>query len=234
MKVIGSRQAACAQRSAFCLRAAGAHAQPHRVSRIASPAFRPAPASQQQRRSVAARAVRADQQGDQLDTAMLQLISSLSGTADAQLAAAIKEHTEAARSLDASTTSELREKIVTSMAQLSTGLLERETEVRDAAFRQRAAARLRHLKNRPLGASALDESCCCRRRSGCCCWQRCAASTSCCWARQVSGGSPTPLCWRRCLPDPLPWTADAVAAHRRHRQVGAVAQAAQAVRRRLL
>jgi hypothetical protein len=191
MKAVGSRQAACAQHRAFS--AAGPRpARAHRGRIAPLPAFgpAPAPAQQQARRSAAARAVRADQQVDQLDAATLQLISSLSGAADAQLAAAIKQHTEAAKSMDASTNSVLREKIVDSIAQLSKGLLERETEVGMRAVsasgsRQRAPAppsgrapRSPQPRRRtaPPGRA---------RRSACCCSRRCAASTSCCSARQV-------------------------------------------------
>lgn len=121
-----------------------AHVQPHLrvlpktcvVSRIAprsSLAFKPARTSATQKRLSSTKAVRADQQVDQLDSATLQLISNLSSAVDAHLSLITKEHIDAARSLDATTNSELRSKIVASITKLSTGLLERETEVSNAS-----------------------------------------------------------------------------------------------------
>jgi hypothetical protein len=95
--------------------------------------FKPARTSATQRRLSSTKAVRADQQVDQLDSATLQLISNLSSAVDAHLSLITKEHIDAARSLDASTKSDLRSKIVASINKLSTGLLERETEVSSAS-----------------------------------------------------------------------------------------------------
>jgi hypothetical protein len=100
-----------------------------RIAARSSLAFKPARTSATQKRIISTNAVRADQPLDQLDPATLQLISNLSSAVDAHLSLITKEHISAAQSLDMSTTSELRSKIVASIATLQTGLLERETEV---------------------------------------------------------------------------------------------------------
>lgn len=76
------------------------------------------------------RAVRADQQTDTVDSAMLQTISQITQKVDEQFSATVASAQEAAKAVDASSDSELRQKVVTAVEKLQKGLLERETEVR--------------------------------------------------------------------------------------------------------
>jgi hypothetical protein len=79
------------------------------------------------------RAVRADQQTDTVDSAMLQTISQITQTVDDQFSATLASAQKAAKAVDASSDSELRRKVVTAVEKLQKGLLERETEVSSTA-----------------------------------------------------------------------------------------------------
>jgi hypothetical protein len=78
---------------------------------------------------VVLRAVRADQQTDTVDTALLQTIARITEKVDQAVASTLAASAEAAKALDVSTSSELRDKVVTAVEKLQKGLLERETEV---------------------------------------------------------------------------------------------------------
>lgn len=76
------------------------------------------------------RAVRADQQTEASDTAVLQAISQITQQVDASLSSTLAAAAEAARgSTGTSVNTELRKKVVNGVHKLQTGLLERETEV---------------------------------------------------------------------------------------------------------
>lgn len=79
---------------------------------------------------VALKAVRADQQTDVADSALLQTIAQITEKVDEAVANTLAASAEAAKALDASTDSELRGKVVKAVEKLQKGLLERETEVR--------------------------------------------------------------------------------------------------------
>lgn len=81
------------------------------------------------RASVVLRAVRADQQTDTVDNALLQTIAQITEKVDEAVASTMAASAEAAKALDVSTSSELRDKVVTAVEKLQKGLLERETEV---------------------------------------------------------------------------------------------------------
>lgn len=104
-----------------------ARSQPRTAPSAAAPAL--------SRGAVLLRAVRADQQADGLDTATVQLIADLTKQVDTQVATTVQANNEAALARDATTTSDLREKVVAGINRLSKGLLERETEVRGEGLR---------------------------------------------------------------------------------------------------
>lgn len=79
------------------------------------------------------RAVRADQDTEQLDSTTLKLISDITKTVDDKVASTVSSNTEAAKQVNLQTSSELRTKVEASIRKLSVGLLERETEVRRAS-----------------------------------------------------------------------------------------------------
>jgi hypothetical protein len=79
--------------------------------------------------STRTRAVRADQQTDVVDTALLQTIAQITQTVDNAVATTMAASAEAAQSLNLSTNSELRDKVCRAVEKLQQGLLERETEV---------------------------------------------------------------------------------------------------------
>lgn len=64
---------------------------------------------------------------------MLQTISQITQNVDEQFSATLASALEAAQAVDASSDSELRQKVVTAVEKLQKGLLERETEVRSSA-----------------------------------------------------------------------------------------------------
>ena len=73
--------------------------------------------------------MRTDQATEVTDTAMLTMIADLTKQVDARLAATVAESSAAAATIDATTTSELRERVVAGIAKLEKGLLERDVEV---------------------------------------------------------------------------------------------------------
>lgn len=73
-------------------------------------------------------AVRADQQTETLDPAVLQAISSITAAVDQAISNTLAASAEAAKTVQASSDSELRGKVVNAVKKLQTGLLERETE----------------------------------------------------------------------------------------------------------
>eukprot|EP00198_Chlamydomonas_reinhardtii_P011352 XP_001700689.1 predicted protein [Chlamydomonas reinhardtii] len=82
------------------------------------------------RPSFSTKAVKADAPSDQLDTAMLRMISELSGRVDEAVAVTVTKNNEAARQIAFASDSELRKRVVASIQKLSKGLLERDVEVR--------------------------------------------------------------------------------------------------------
>lgn len=81
------------------------------------------------RASLVLKAVRADQQTDTVDNALLQTIAQITEKVDEAVASTLAASAEAAKALDATTDSELRSKVVRGVEKLQKGLLERETEV---------------------------------------------------------------------------------------------------------
>lgn len=75
-------------------------------------------------------AVKADAAVDQLTPAEMKLIADITKVVDDRLAATVSKHSAAAQNVQAPPTSALRAKVVTAIKKLSTGLLEREMEVR--------------------------------------------------------------------------------------------------------
>jgi len=73
-------------------------------------------------------AVRADQQTETLDPAVLQAISSITAAVDQAISSTLAASAQAAQTVQAATDSELRGKVVNAVKKLQTGLLERETE----------------------------------------------------------------------------------------------------------
>lgn len=80
-------------------------------------------------RNVVPQAVRADQQTEATDSALLQTIAQITETVDAAHAKTIAAAAEAAKAQDLTSDSELRRKVVQGVYKLQKGLLERETEV---------------------------------------------------------------------------------------------------------
>ncbi len=80
--------------------------------------------------SIQTRAVRADQQTEVADSALLQTIAQITATVDSAVDTTLAASAEAAKSLNLSSDSELRQKVVRGVEKLQKGLLERETEVR--------------------------------------------------------------------------------------------------------
>ncbi|GLC61752.1 hypothetical protein PLESTB_001799100 [Pleodorina starrii] len=76
------------------------------------------------------KAVKADAQAEQLDTAMLRLIADVSKQVDEAVAATVFSNNEAARRMEFSPDSDLRQRVVASIQKLAKGLLERDVEVR--------------------------------------------------------------------------------------------------------
>ena len=76
------------------------------------------------------KAVKADAQTEQMDTAMLRLISETSTKVDEAVAATVLSNIEAARRMEFSPDSDLRKRVVASIQKLGKGLLERDVEVR--------------------------------------------------------------------------------------------------------
>jgi hypothetical protein len=64
----------------------------------------------------------------------VQLISALTKEVDGKLADTMRDSTKAAAELDFTVDSELRNKVLTGIAKLQKGLLERETEVSSASI----------------------------------------------------------------------------------------------------
>ncbi|GIL67160.1 hypothetical protein Vafri_20601 [Volvox africanus] len=76
------------------------------------------------------KAVKTDAQAEQMDTAMLRLIADVSKQVDEAVAATVFSNNEAARRVEFSPNSELRQRVVASIQKLAKGLLERDVEVR--------------------------------------------------------------------------------------------------------
>lgn len=74
--------------------------------------------------------MRADQQTETLDQAVVQAIASITQTVDESVKATLIAAADAAKSIDVSVESEVRSKVVNGIEKLQKGLLERETEVR--------------------------------------------------------------------------------------------------------
>lgn len=81
----------------------------------------------------AIQAVRADQQTEALDAAVVQAIASITQAVDESVKAALTASAEAAKTVTVTVNSEVRSKVVNGVEKLQKGLLERETEVRVAA-----------------------------------------------------------------------------------------------------
>jgi hypothetical protein len=64
---------------------------------------------------------------------MLQIISQITGVVDDSMAKTLAASAEAAKQFEVTADSELRSKVVGAVHKLQTGLLERETEVRQPA-----------------------------------------------------------------------------------------------------
>ena len=82
-----------------------------------------------QLRQILLHAVRADQQGQQTDSSTLRLISEITGRVDGQHAALLERGSTSSEDASSGGDSELKAKVYGSIAKLSQGLLERETEV---------------------------------------------------------------------------------------------------------
>jgi hypothetical protein len=95
------------------------------------PRSQPAPFSSAARRTQLA-AVKSDAQVAELDASSLRLISEVSRAVDDVVAGTVAANAEAARKLQAAPvpSTPLRERVLASVRKLSTGLLERDTEVR--------------------------------------------------------------------------------------------------------
>lgn len=76
------------------------------------------------------RAVKADGSTDTLDAAVVRLIADLTKEVDTQLAATVEKNCASAKAIAPPPSTELRSKTAASLRKLSTGLLEREMEVR--------------------------------------------------------------------------------------------------------
>ena len=83
-----------------------------------------------QLRQVVLQAVRADQQGQQTDSATLQLISEITSRVDESHDSILEQGARSSEGyVDPGADNELKAKVYGSISQLSQGLLERETEV---------------------------------------------------------------------------------------------------------
>jgi hypothetical protein len=78
--------------------------------------------------------VRADQATDAVDSAVLNQISEISGKVDGVMTSTLTTAAEAARATQPAPDSDLRRKVLSGVHKLSTGLLERETEVCGAVW----------------------------------------------------------------------------------------------------
>jgi hypothetical protein len=83
-----------------------------------------------------AKAVRADQQTDTVDSALLQSISQITEQVDGAVAKTLAASAAAAQAQAEPADSELRRKVVRGVEKLQKGLLERETEVGTAQPRR--------------------------------------------------------------------------------------------------
>lgn len=74
-------------------------------------------------------AVRADQQAETLDAAVVQAIASITQAVDESVKATLMASADAAKTVEVTADSEIRSKVVNGVEKLQIGLLERETEV---------------------------------------------------------------------------------------------------------
>jgi hypothetical protein len=211
MAIAMQRSGSCAQqratRSALTIPVPSTHAHRRTISAAVtrSGSSKPAlsagiflPARQSSCASTLLRAVRTDQATEVTDTAMLNMIADLTKQVDERLAATVAESSAAAATIDATTTSDLRERVVAGIAKLEKGLLERDTEVRSAfggrrplsrarrrpalcATRRRLRRQSAHTFKAPQHTPTNPHRP--QKRCACCCSPRCAASTCCCSAR---------------------------------------------------
>jgi hypothetical protein len=190
----------------------GAPVPPASVRPGARPGLRPAGvASVRPSTALRAVAVREGQQSDALDAGTAQLIAQITQRIDAQVAATVTANNQAAAAVDATTTSELRDKVVAGINRLQSGLLERETEVGVRSARRggrpHASTMLERCRHAAAACTPPDPRTCppthtlaarqitphatAACRCACCCWLPCVASTCCSWAPP---GPPSPSC----------------------------------------
>lgn len=98
-------------------------------------------------------AVRSDQQNTQVDNSVLQLISDLTNKVDTEHAAILAENARGLEGVVDTSSEGLKQKVQQSIQKLQKGLLERETEVRNACSCWQSSSAWFHFAEQPVAVN---------------------------------------------------------------------------------